>query len=66
MPVGKYHHGDGSWDLAVGLLEDDEVGFRVGVLPEPGGSYEVFHHVPEGTGDGHFEVPSPTGPDPEQ
>ena len=52
--VGKYNHGDGTFDHAIASKEDDGDGYKVTVFPEPGAQYDVHHHVPEGTGDGEF------------
>lgn len=54
--AGSYHHGDGTFDHALGSKEDDGDGYKVTVLPEPGAQHEVHHNVPEGTGDGEFST----------
>ena len=33
---------------------DGGEGKKVVTFPEPGGSYDVHHNVPDGTGDGEF------------
>lgn len=57
VQAGKFHHGDGSYDFA--LAEDEpegQDGKKVVVFPEPGGSYDIHHNVPAGSGDGEFSA----------
>ncbi len=56
VEAGKFHHGDGTFDLALGVNEaegDAEGGKHVLVFSENDG-LQHHHHVPEGTGDGEF------------
>jgi len=52
--VGQLNHEDGSSDLALAVEEKDGDGLKVVWFPEPGGTYNVDHHVPRGTAGGHF------------
>ena len=56
LVLGKFHHGDGSYDFAIAESEaagDEKGGYKVVVLPETGQT-ETHHNVPQGTGDGEF------------
>jgi hypothetical protein len=58
--LGKLHHGDGSYDLAIADNAQDGENqapgnFKTVVsFPESSGEKEVQHNVPPGTGDGEF------------
>jgi hypothetical protein len=52
--AGKFHHGDGTFDVALGVDEEDGNGKKVVVFAEPGAQYDIHHNVPEGTDDGEF------------
>lgn len=52
--AGQVHHEDGSSTLALGSAEPDGNGMKVVSFPEPGGTYNIDHNVPRGTGPGEF------------
>lgn len=57
LMIGKFHHGDGSYDFAIAEAEpgEGEEGLKVVVFPETGQT-ETHHNVPTGKGDGEFST----------
>ncbi len=56
VEVGKFHHGDGTYDFAIAENEatgDEKGGKHVLAFSESDGPAH-HHHVPDGTGDGEF------------